>query len=107
MAEDHDTTRRLLDGLRELSDAAPSFDPPQAIEIPSPGDLELETVMLPRDAFFGSIRAVPVKDAPDFDTIRVFAGPAGMTRVGRCVATRARAVVDDCDVRCRVRRGRT
>jgi lysine decarboxylase len=63
MADDHDTTRRLLDAMVSLSGAASSFDRPPTVQIPVPGELELETVMLPRDAFFGSIRAVPVKDA--------------------------------------------
>jgi arginine decarboxylase len=36
---------------------------PQAIGLPSPGDLELDTVMVPREAFFGATEDVPAKDA--------------------------------------------
>jgi arginine decarboxylase len=33
------------------------------VAVPDPGDLELETADLPRDAFFGSKRAVAPRDA--------------------------------------------
>jgi arginine/lysine/ornithine decarboxylase len=32
--------------------------------IPAEGDLFLETVMLPRDAFFGPVEVVPAEEAP-------------------------------------------
>jgi arginine decarboxylase len=36
---------------------------PPAVGVPSPGELELETVALPRDAFFGPTEDVPARDA--------------------------------------------
>jgi len=34
------------------------------VDLPSPRELELETAMLPRDAFFGPTEQVPVAEAP-------------------------------------------
>ena len=51
MADDVLTTDRLVLALRELTKVAGSFDPPVPVQLPEPGELELETVMLPRDAF--------------------------------------------------------
>jgi arginine/lysine/ornithine decarboxylase len=65
MADDESTTGRLLDGLRRLVAAAGAGDlpAPRPVQIPAPCDLELETVDLPRDAFFGPARAVPARQA--------------------------------------------
>jgi arginine/lysine/ornithine decarboxylase len=63
MADDDASTRRLLDGLEALIEAAPSVPTPPPVAIPTPSELELETVALPRDAFFGPTEDVPRRDA--------------------------------------------
>jgi arginine decarboxylase len=37
---------------------APSFEKAPAIDLPTPSELQLETVALPRDAFFGRTEMV-------------------------------------------------
>jgi arginine/lysine/ornithine decarboxylase len=54
------TTVHALEAWRE---AAESLDPPPAIELPSPEELQLKTVMLPRDAFFGPTELVSAAEA--------------------------------------------
>jgi arginine/lysine/ornithine decarboxylase len=63
-ADDEDTADRLLTALSDLASAAGSFDHPPAIHQPTPEELQLETRMLPRDAFFGDTERVPLDDAP-------------------------------------------
>jgi lysine decarboxylase len=63
IADDTSTAGRLLDALRDLTDAARQLPPPTPITIPEPPDLELETVNRPRDAFFGQTEDVKAKDA--------------------------------------------
>ncbi len=63
ISDDDDTAEMLLNGLRALVDAAPSLPRPPAVVIPDEKDLFLETVMLPRDAFFGPVEVVPVEEA--------------------------------------------
>jgi arginine decarboxylase len=43
--------------------AADQFDTPQPVRLPSPSEIELESVDLPRDAFFGPTESVPLKEA--------------------------------------------
>ncbi|MGB3335098.1 MAG: ornithine decarboxylase [Mycobacterium sp.] len=62
-ADDHRTADRLLEGLRGWRTAAKSFEPAPEIRLPSPQDLQLETVQLPRDAFFGSTEMVAAPQA--------------------------------------------
>ncbi|MGE2729743.1 aminotransferase class I/II-fold pyridoxal phosphate-dependent enzyme [Mycolicibacterium vaccae] len=62
-ADDPHTTERLLDALTAWRQAAREFDPPPAIHLPSPSELQLETVMMPRDAFFGDTEMVPATHA--------------------------------------------
>ena len=62
-ADDADSARRLMDGLTAWRRAAADFEPPPSIRLPSPEELELETVELPRDAFFGDTEDVPVEEA--------------------------------------------
>jgi arginine decarboxylase len=52
-ADDHDTADRLPEAPQAWREAAESFDSPATIDLPSPNELQLESVMLPRDAFFG------------------------------------------------------
>jgi arginine/lysine/ornithine decarboxylase len=63
MADDEETARRLTDALRAWRKAADDFDPPPQIALPSPEELQLETVDLPRDAFFGRVKEVPAESA--------------------------------------------
>ncbi|MGV9800825.1 aminotransferase class I/II-fold pyridoxal phosphate-dependent enzyme [Mycobacterium sp. NPDC003449] len=63
MADDADTAMRLIDAFGEWRSAADSFDTPPDIQLPEPGQLQLETVMLPRDAFFGDTEMVSAADA--------------------------------------------
>ncbi|MEU4343417.1 ornithine decarboxylase [Nocardia sp. NPDC023852] len=62
MADDKSTIDTLIDAIEawrgQLHDPAPP-----RIALPSPSDLELETAMLPRDAFFGPVEAVPAEEA--------------------------------------------
>jgi arginine/lysine/ornithine decarboxylase len=63
MADDEKSTGRLLEALEQLSQAAPRLPAPQPVRLPDPSGLELETVDLPRDAFFGPVRDVPARQA--------------------------------------------
>jgi arginine decarboxylase len=63
MADDDASAQRLTEALKALIDAAPTLPAPLKVALPSPGDLELETVALPRDAFFGPTEDVPARDA--------------------------------------------
>jgi arginine/lysine/ornithine decarboxylase len=62
-ADDTSTTDRLVDALWSWRKAARDFDPPAPITLPSPPDIELESVQLPRDAFFGPVEMVPTDKA--------------------------------------------
>ncbi|BBY08662.1 aminotransferase class I/II-fold pyridoxal phosphate-dependent enzyme [Mycobacterium noviomagense] len=62
-ADDQLTIDRLVDALVAWRKAAESFDPPPQLRLPSPDELQLETVMLPRDAFFGPVEVVPAAKA--------------------------------------------
>ncbi|OBH54006.1 ornithine decarboxylase [Mycobacterium colombiense] len=62
-ADDKTTASRLTDALTAWRKAADDFDSPPRIDLPSPDELELETVCLPRDAFFGHVEAVPTDQA--------------------------------------------
>jgi arginine/lysine/ornithine decarboxylase len=63
MADDRTTADRLVDALTKLSTAANTMSPAPRVVLPEPGDLALETVMLPRDAFFTESENVPVEEA--------------------------------------------
>jgi arginine/lysine/ornithine decarboxylase len=63
-ADDTDTVDRLLDALAELVSRAPAELPtPPQVRMPEPGELELETADLPRDAFFHQVEDVPAEEA--------------------------------------------
>lgn len=64
VSDDRETADRLLEALRSLTQAAPELPQPPAVVIPDEKDLFLETVMLPRDAFFRPVENVPVEEAP-------------------------------------------
>ncbi|KAB7834295.1 aminotransferase class I/II-fold pyridoxal phosphate-dependent enzyme [Streptomyces mobaraensis] len=58
-ADDEETVRTLLDALRDLSERAPGLRPAPGVAVPSPGDLRMEQVLPPRDAYFGPVEDVP------------------------------------------------
>ncbi|MBT1672311.1 ornithine decarboxylase [Curtobacterium sp. MCSS17_006] len=63
LADDDFTTSRLLDALRSLAAAAPDLPQTPPVRIPDPSGLLLESVMTPREAFFGEVELVPAEDA--------------------------------------------
>ncbi|MBV6757950.1 aminotransferase class I/II-fold pyridoxal phosphate-dependent enzyme [Rhodococcus opacus] len=63
MADDDATTDRLVDSLSLLSRAAESFEPTPHIDLPTPDELQLESVMSPGGAFFGSAEMVDADKA--------------------------------------------
>ncbi|MBY4127347.1 PLP-dependent transferase [Rhodococcus fascians] len=63
-ADTEQTTGRLLTALHDLGSATASFDTPPQIDLPDPNDLTLESVMLPRDAFFADTELVDAHAAP-------------------------------------------
>lgn len=62
-ADDNASADRLVAALSQWREAADDFDRPPAIQLPSPAELQLETVQLPRDAFFGRTEMVPAARA--------------------------------------------
>jgi arginine decarboxylase len=61
--DDDATVDRLIDALRRLVAAAPSLERQAPVDLPAPRSLELDSVMLPRDAFFARVEQVPVAEA--------------------------------------------
>ncbi|HEV7813056.1 MAG TPA: ornithine decarboxylase [Leifsonia sp.] len=64
MADDDETADRLLEALENLAQAADALPRPKPVKLPTPADLEPDTVDLPRDAFFGPVEVVPAAEAP-------------------------------------------
>jgi lysine decarboxylase len=62
-ADDDDTADRLVQSLTALAKEAPSLPTPPPVSLPRSADLEMDTVMLPREAFFGPIEVVPADEA--------------------------------------------
>lgn len=62
-ADDDGTAARLLDALADLASSAPALPRAPKVSLPSSRDLEMDTVMLPRDAFFGPVETVPLAEA--------------------------------------------
>ncbi|OBF26419.1 ornithine decarboxylase [Mycobacterium sp. ACS4331] len=62
-ADDESSIGRLVEAMTRWRDAARSFEATPSIRLPSPEELQLETVTLPRDAFFGATEMVPVSQA--------------------------------------------
>jgi len=63
LGDDEQTVSLLVDALRDLTKAAERMKRPPEVDLPRPGGLELRTVMLPRDAFFGETEQVAVDKA--------------------------------------------
>ncbi|SFW84137.1 aminotransferase class I/II-fold pyridoxal phosphate-dependent enzyme [Amycolatopsis australiensis] len=62
-SDDDETADVLVSALEALVRAAPSFATPPKVDLPSPREMELETAMLPRDAFFGPAEQVSLDQA--------------------------------------------
>lgn len=62
-ADDEDAFQRFTHLLRGLVEDAPGMERLPEVQFPSAEGLELESVMLPRDAFFGPAEQVPVEKA--------------------------------------------
>jgi arginine decarboxylase len=62
-ADDAVTSARLIHALNDLRAAIDDFPPTTPVDLPSPEDLELDTAVLPRDAFFGPTEMVPIAQA--------------------------------------------
>jgi arginine decarboxylase len=58
-ADDDESERRLVAALTRLVAEAGSIERPPPVRLPRPRALELETVLRPRDAFFGPTEQVP------------------------------------------------
>jgi arginine/lysine/ornithine decarboxylase len=63
MSDDEETIGRLRAALERLVDEAPTLPAPHPVQLPEPTELELETVELPREAFFGPVEDVPARQA--------------------------------------------
>ncbi|MFC9504605.1 aminotransferase class I/II-fold pyridoxal phosphate-dependent enzyme [Streptomyces sp. NPDC057002] len=61
--DDRETTGQLLEALRDLAGAARDLPRAPRVEVPSPAELRMEQVVLPRDAFFGPAEDAPVGEA--------------------------------------------
>ena len=62
IADDEETTGRLLEALEQLPAAAETMPEPSEVALPSAKDLEPVIAALPRDAFFGPVETVPVAE---------------------------------------------
>ncbi|TLF73301.1 aminotransferase class I/II-fold pyridoxal phosphate-dependent enzyme [Nocardia cyriacigeorgica] len=63
MADDDTSIDALVDGVRAWREQVDPADAPPPIRLPSPSEIQLDTVMLPRDAFFGPLESVPAAEA--------------------------------------------
>ncbi|HET6258497.1 aminotransferase class I/II-fold pyridoxal phosphate-dependent enzyme [Pseudonocardia sp.] len=63
IGDDETTSALLLDALASLPEATGRLPEPPPVSLPAPEDLELDTVMLPRDAFFARTEDVHAEDA--------------------------------------------
>jgi arginine/lysine/ornithine decarboxylase len=61
VADDDRTARTLVKAVAALAEA--DLPRPRRIDLPAPAELELETAMLPRDAFFAETEQVAAADA--------------------------------------------
>jgi lysine decarboxylase len=62
-ADSPDTTRPLLDALRDLVAHADALSAVPPVEVPTGAGMRLEQACLPRDAYFGPKEAVPLEQA--------------------------------------------
>ena len=81
-ADDQQTAERLITAMTQWRTAAEDFDKPPHIQLPSPDELQLESVQLPRDAFFGPTELVPaVKAAGRIAAEQITPYPPGIPAV--------------------------
>src|SRR3954454_1542794 len=62
-SDNEKTAAVLVDTLRSLVEHCEKLETPPEVKHPSADGLQMETVMLPRDAFFGRVEQVPVDKA--------------------------------------------
>ncbi|MEB3982160.1 ornithine decarboxylase [Mycobacterium sp. 663a-19] len=62
-ADDKQTADRLVAAMAQWREATEDFDRAPPIRLPAPEELQLQTVCLPRDAFFGPTEMVPASKA--------------------------------------------
>jgi len=62
-ADDEETTERLVTALHDWATVSQSFEKPPQIRLLAPQEIELESVALPRDAFFGATENVAADSA--------------------------------------------
>jgi arginine decarboxylase len=62
-ADTESSSARLINALSRFRAAADSLPAPHPIDLPSPEELQLETVALPRDAFFGPAEMVEAEQS--------------------------------------------
>ncbi|MET9291847.1 ornithine decarboxylase [Streptomyces sp. NPDC003077] len=62
-ADSRVTTAPLLTALRALADHAPALTDAPRVRVPTPEELRMDQVLLPRDAYFGPVEDVPVEKA--------------------------------------------
>jgi lysine decarboxylase len=63
-ADDEQTTARLLTALRDLAGHGDRLSGAPRVAVPSPADLRMDQVRLPRDAYFARHATVPATEAP-------------------------------------------
>ncbi len=63
MSDNEESEQRLRSALERLISAGPELPRPHPVKLPSPSELELESVKRPRDAFFGPVEHVAVDEA--------------------------------------------
>lgn len=63
IADDDTTAQRLRAALQRLTADASELPALTPVKLPAPGDLQLESVTRPRDAFFGPVEHVPAEQA--------------------------------------------
>jgi arginine/lysine/ornithine decarboxylase len=62
-ADDDDLEKLLLEAMQKLAAEAETIEKGRYPDLPRPGSLELETALLPREAFFGPVEQIPIEEA--------------------------------------------
>ncbi|OLR93613.1 aminotransferase class I/II-fold pyridoxal phosphate-dependent enzyme [Actinokineospora bangkokensis] len=63
VADDDGTVSRLVDAVVDLAEHARELPRAERVDVPEPGELELEQAMLPREAFYSDAEHVPAQEA--------------------------------------------
>jgi len=81
-ADDTRSTHRLLEALNDWRSQVDATGPAPHVDLPRPGELELESVQLPRDAFFATTETVPIsKSAGRISAEQITPYPPGIPAV--------------------------